>query len=155
MHLFHIPQCSIQNRNLHISVLNGALCDMEQVHSGICEIRLFNEKCTFASAKTQLKNNTGVEINTPGLHCCLEPDIETTFLGVVSVARGANVCQWILWVLFPHSAWLLIYVRFPMPDMKNVCVSELGRSLAQANAVRYQAITSIGAELSLIRHHRN
>ena len=35
MHLFHIPQCSIQNRNVHISVLNGALWDMEQVHSGI------------------------------------------------------------------------------------------------------------------------
>ena len=41
MHLFHIPQSSIQNRNVHISVLNGALWDMEQVHSGICEIGLF------------------------------------------------------------------------------------------------------------------
>ena len=38
MHLFHIPQCSIQNINVHISVLNGALWDMEQEHSGICEI---------------------------------------------------------------------------------------------------------------------
>ena len=38
MHLFHIPQCSIQNRNVYISVLNGALWDMEQVQSGICEI---------------------------------------------------------------------------------------------------------------------
>ena len=38
MHLFHIPQCSIQNRNVHISVLNGALWDMEQLHSGICEL---------------------------------------------------------------------------------------------------------------------
>ena len=37
MHLFHIPQCSIQHSNVHISVLNGALQDMEQVHSGICE----------------------------------------------------------------------------------------------------------------------
>ena len=36
MHLFHIPQCSIQNRNVHISVLNGALRVMEQGHSGIC-----------------------------------------------------------------------------------------------------------------------
>ena len=25
MHLFHIPQCTIQNRNMHISVLNGAI----------------------------------------------------------------------------------------------------------------------------------
>ena len=37
MHLFHIPQCNIQNRNVHISVLDVALWDMEQVHSGICE----------------------------------------------------------------------------------------------------------------------
>ena len=38
MRLFHIPQCSIHNRNVHISVLNGALWDMEQVHSRICEL---------------------------------------------------------------------------------------------------------------------
>ena len=36
MHLFYISQCSIQNRNVHISVLNGALWDMAQVNSGIC-----------------------------------------------------------------------------------------------------------------------
>ena len=40
MHLFHIPECSIQNRNVPISVLNGAFWDMEQVHSGICKIGL-------------------------------------------------------------------------------------------------------------------
>ena len=34
----HIPQCSIQNRNVHISVLNGTLWDTEQVHSGVCEL---------------------------------------------------------------------------------------------------------------------
>ena len=43
MCLFHIPQCSIQNRNVHISVLNGALWDMEQVHSEICEIGLLTK----------------------------------------------------------------------------------------------------------------
>ena len=42
MHLIHISQCSIQNRNVHISVLKGALWDMEQVHSGICEIGLLS-----------------------------------------------------------------------------------------------------------------
>ena len=41
MHLFHIPQCSILNRNVHSSVLNGALWAMEHVHSGICEFGLF------------------------------------------------------------------------------------------------------------------
>ena len=40
MHLFHIPQCTIQNRNVHISILNSALWDMEQMHCGICEVDL-------------------------------------------------------------------------------------------------------------------
>ena len=38
MHLSHIPQCTIQNRNVHISVLNGALWDMGQVHYGIMNL---------------------------------------------------------------------------------------------------------------------
>ena len=33
MHLFHIPQCTIQNRNVHISVLNGVLCDINKSHN--------------------------------------------------------------------------------------------------------------------------
>ena len=36
MHLSHIPQRTIQNRNGHISVLNGALWDMWQVGCWIC-----------------------------------------------------------------------------------------------------------------------
>ena len=42
MRLSHIPQCIIQNRIVHISVLNGVLWDMEQVHYGICETGLLN-----------------------------------------------------------------------------------------------------------------
>ena len=40
----HTKSCQIDkfdaasNENVHISVLNGALWDMEQVHSGICEL---------------------------------------------------------------------------------------------------------------------
>ena len=41
MHQSNIPQCTIQNRNVHVSVLNGALWDMGEVHYGICEISLF------------------------------------------------------------------------------------------------------------------
>ena len=37
IHLSHIPQYTFQNRNVHIYVLNGALLDMGQVLSGICE----------------------------------------------------------------------------------------------------------------------
>ena len=40
MHLPHTPQCTIQDRNVHIFVLNGALWAMEQMHCGICEIGL-------------------------------------------------------------------------------------------------------------------
>ena len=42
-HMSHIPQCTIQNRNVHISVLNGALWDMGQVHCGISKLSLFAE----------------------------------------------------------------------------------------------------------------
>ena len=38
MHVSHIPQCTIQNRNAHISVLNGVLWDMEQLHYRIYEV---------------------------------------------------------------------------------------------------------------------
>ena len=38
MHMSHIRQCTTQNRNVYISVMNGALWDMGQVHCGICEL---------------------------------------------------------------------------------------------------------------------
>ena len=40
MYLFYIPQCTMWNRNVHISILNGVLWDMKLVHRGICEIAL-------------------------------------------------------------------------------------------------------------------
>ena len=38
--LSHISQDTIQNRNVHIFVLNGILWDMKQVPCGTCEIGL-------------------------------------------------------------------------------------------------------------------
>ena len=38
LHLTHTAQCTTQNKTVHISVLSGALWDMEQLHCGICEI---------------------------------------------------------------------------------------------------------------------
>ena len=38
MQLLHIPQCTIQNRNVHIFVLNIASWDVGGVHCGICEL---------------------------------------------------------------------------------------------------------------------
>ena len=40
MYLFYIPQCTMRNKKVHISILNGVLWDMELVHCGICEIAL-------------------------------------------------------------------------------------------------------------------
>ena len=41
MHLSHIPQYTIQNRNVHISVLNGALWDMGQVTGFVNSVFVF------------------------------------------------------------------------------------------------------------------
>ena len=38
MHPIYIPQCTIQNRNVYISVLTDVLWDIDQVHCGVCEI---------------------------------------------------------------------------------------------------------------------
>ena len=54
MRLLHIPQCPIQNRNVHISVLNGALWDMEQVHSGICEFGQLLLNNTISTIRDQM-----------------------------------------------------------------------------------------------------
>ena len=38
MYLSHIPQYTIQSRNVHRSILNGVLWDMGQLRLGISEI---------------------------------------------------------------------------------------------------------------------
>ena len=43
MPLFHIPQCSIQSGT--VTFLIGALWDLEQVHSDICELSQLNDVC--------------------------------------------------------------------------------------------------------------
>ena len=54
MYLFHISQCIIQNRNVHISALNGEFWDMERVPYGICEIGLLkNIDRTLNSSNTR------------------------------------------------------------------------------------------------------
>ena len=40
----HIPQCTIQNRNVYIYVLYGALWEMGQVRWGFCEISLLSSQ---------------------------------------------------------------------------------------------------------------
>ena len=46
MHPFHIPQGTIWKRNVNISVLNGALWDMGQVHFGIGELGRYSARTT-------------------------------------------------------------------------------------------------------------
>ena len=38
LQLFHTPQYSIQNKNVHFSILNGALWDIGQMHCGIYKL---------------------------------------------------------------------------------------------------------------------
>ena len=57
MHLFHIPQYPIQNINVYISVLNGALWDMEQVHCWICELYQFGVEKTVHMYRFQFLEN--------------------------------------------------------------------------------------------------
>ena len=45
MYLSHIPQCTNENKNVHISVLNGAFWDMGQVHWEIYEFDLSSQYC--------------------------------------------------------------------------------------------------------------
>ena len=47
---------TIENRNGHISVPNGVLCDMEQVHCGICETGLLDPQ-EQSSGKSESKYN--------------------------------------------------------------------------------------------------
>ena len=66
MHLFQIPQRTIQNINVHISVLNGVLWDMEQVHCVIvrfvyCINRIYRDLQTAYMACIVSKSHIPVE----------------------------------------------------------------------------------------------
>ena len=62
MHLFHIPQCTIQNRNVDISVLNGALWDKQQLHCGICEL---GQSCMNHKISIQIAHALGNHFTIP------------------------------------------------------------------------------------------
>ena len=65
MHLSHIPQFTIQNRNVHISVLNGALWDMGQVHCGICELGQYYVMWIYKHHSIAVKHTIYVYIYSP------------------------------------------------------------------------------------------
>ena len=77
MYLFHIPQCIIQNTSIHLSVLNGALWDMDWLRCGIFEIVLFHPQThqafylfTWFSLKTWMTSP-----NNPMLMCDFVPPV--------------------------------------------------------------------------------
>ena len=72
MYLSHIPQCTIQNRNVHISVLNGVLWDMGQVHHGICETIMHLShipQCTIQNRNVYISVLNGVLWDMGQVHC--------------------------------------------------------------------------------------
>ena len=63
MHLIHVAQCTIQNRNVPIAILNGALWHMEQVYYGICqllEVAIHIHLCTECIQNFSIQHNVGV-----------------------------------------------------------------------------------------------
>ena len=60
MHLVHITQRIIQNRNVHISVLHGAMWNIEQVHSEIYGIA---GGMLYISLQTHISITCIVELN--------------------------------------------------------------------------------------------
>ena len=120
MHLFHIPQCIIQNRNVHISVLNGAFWDMEQMYCGIFELNelsvLYGNQEILAIQDIYLKR-----IFNPHLaKSCL-------FITSVSAVRSLrNFAQSMAVILFKNSKqfdnWAISYgqMRFMRFEFKTL-----------------------------------
>ena len=64
--IFPTMHHSVQYRNVHISVLNGALWDMEQAHCRICEIGLL--KCATRSRKIPRDYIDVITVRLSALH---------------------------------------------------------------------------------------
>ena len=95
MLLFHIPLCTFWIRNVHISLLNGALWDTEQVHLGSCEIAYIwyvsdNRTCTRIDGRAR---------------CCI---------------YWLSKCRDISWDLSGHLNTCKIQIKFE--DMSNFAV---------------------------------
>ena len=68
MHLFHISQHTIQNRNVHNSVLNGAFGGMGHMHCGIYELdQLSVAAATTAATVVEVaaETSTSVHVDKP------------------------------------------------------------------------------------------
>ena len=109
MHLFHIPECSIQNRNVHVSVLNGAFWDMEQVHSGIFEIVLINQfHRLIRYISTHPNGNIGImtKFSSRGRFGAVSD--EKLLLLVLSLMKS---CIW-HWIIFHFMSTFTGFVQF-------------------------------------------
>ena len=67
MHLSHIPELTVENMNVHISILTGVMWDTEQVNYGICEIGLWWDHESFVLwalmyAQMNAETNFGNEV---------------------------------------------------------------------------------------------
>ena len=69
MHLSHISQCTIANRNVRISVRNGVLWDMGKVHNGICENWSMHAEGFTGSVWSGTKHKQAIHRDQPSVHC--------------------------------------------------------------------------------------
>ena len=74
IHLFCIPQYIIQNRNVHISVLNYALWDMEQVYCGICKCGLLMKSEKEHATYLKIKNTKNLMFYFFNFICDIQND---------------------------------------------------------------------------------
>ena len=108
MHQPHIPQCIIQNRNVHISVLNGALWDVGQVHCGICEKGLTAKTAIIIFTKQYMYVTRH---RTDTLYKYIQVSQQTPCIKFVSIlAPGDTLCHHrTLWSLV-NSLWPSDYI---------------------------------------------
>ena len=109
MHLSHIPQCTIQIRNVHISVLNGALWDIGQVNHGICECAHF---VGYTTGSTCHIDNGMVCLWICPIQIKLQANMyEGFYVNWFLQQRGTIQMQFIQWILDQHMKRERIYMQ--------------------------------------------
>ena len=132
--MFHIPQCSIRNRNVHISVLHGALWDMEQVHSGICELDQFQQWCQVAECiKSTGHPVQGFFFKT--WRCMAQLICEQTF-SLLDYVTKRRMPGFEFWLFQRTTTWIhLIRNHFPIPTHNKNKTSNMYTTRARGSSI--------------------
>ena len=123
MDVFHIPQYTIQNRNVHISVLNGVLWDMRQDHFGFCGIVLYSRLyvlLAFVMYDLMWNSKTDLPVSCASLSgrqfsCDFQPQYDRrwrcTTLSTLTWLSCMNWCWQMTTMLSPIDLWSMSSCR--------------------------------------------